>query len=224
MHFTTVTMNSVNNTRRTLGWRAAILVIAALLVAAVASAQDERGKQLYANCVACHGPEGLGNKLLNAPSIAGLSEKYVTEQLKKFKSGVRGGDVNDTTGLQMVPMAMILATEEDIAAVSAYVSEMKSKPQEATIAGGDAEKGKTLYATCLACHGVDGKGNDLLNSPALINQYDWYLALQLQKFKSGIRGSNPQDTTGMQMRPMAMTLADDQAIHDVVAYIQSLSN
>jgi hypothetical protein len=30
------------------------------------------------------------------------------------------------------------------------------------------------------------------------------------------------DTTGAQMRPMAMTLANDQAVADVVAYIKTL--
>ena len=48
------------------------------------------------------------------------------------------------------------------------------------------------------------------------------MVAQLRKFMSGVRGTNPQDTTGATMRPMAMTLADDQAITNVVAYINTL--
>jgi hypothetical protein len=46
---------------------------------------------------------------------------------------------------------------------------------------------------------------------------------QLKNFKSGVRGTNPQDITGAQMRPMSMILADEQAMKDVIAYIQTLS-
>lgn len=205
------------------GAKAAVCGFLLAFAAAGATAQDERGKQLYNNCVACHGKDGSGNKLLNAPSISGLSEKHVADQLKKFKAGHRGGDPRDASGMQMRPMTLLLTSDEDVEAVSKYVASLPSKPQPATIEGGDAERGKTLYATCQACHGESGEGNDLLNSPALIHQHDWYLVAQLNKFKEGVRGSNPEDITGSQMRPMSMTLADDQAVKDVVAYIQSLS-
>ncbi|MBC2605139.1 c-type cytochrome [Pelagicoccus albus] len=195
--------------------------IASLFVA-TSSAQDERGKQLYANCVACHQADGSGMKLLNAPAISGLSEKYIAAQINKFKAGHRGGDPADATGMQMRPMSMLLTSEEDIAAVAKYVASLPSKPVEATLTGGNAETGKALYATCQACHGVDGAGNDLLNAPSLLNQYDWYLEAQIHKFKDGVRGGNPEDITGSQMRPMAMVLANDQAIKDVIAYIETL--
>ena len=51
---------------------------------------------------------------------------------------------------------------------------------------------------------------------------DWYLARQLSNFKSGVRGSHPQDFHGGQMVFMARTLADEQAINDLVAYINTL--
>ncbi|MDQ8185361.1 c-type cytochrome [Pelagicoccus sp. SDUM812002] len=216
-------MKSINSSLSTTALRLALVGLLASFVSAVSHAQDERGKQLYVNCVACHQADGSGMKLLNAPAIAGLSEKYVAAQLGKFKAGHRGGDAKDASGLQMRPMASLLASEADVAAVSKYIASLPSKPIASTIEGGDPEKGKALYMTCQACHGADGAGNDLLNAPTLLNQHDWYLVAQLHKFKDGIRGSNPQDTTGAQMRPMAMMLADEQAMKDVVAYIQSLS-
>lgn len=185
---------------------------------------DERGKQLYTNCIACHMPDGHGNQMLNAPAIAGLTQKYVANQLLKFHDGIRGGDVKDTTGLLMRPFGQVIQTEEDRQAIGAYIETMPSKKLPVTLEGGDAEKGKMLYMTCQACHGPDGKGNDLLNSPRLTHQHDWYLARQLHNFKDGIRGANPKDITGAQMRPMAMMLADEQAVKDVIAYLETLSN
>ena len=61
-----------------------------------------------------------------------------------------------------------------------------------------------------------------LNTPALVGQADWYIAAQLEKFKQGVRGATPEDVTGSQMRAMALTLATDQAVQDVIAYIVSM--
>jgi len=86
----------------------------------------------------------------------------------------------------------------------------------------DAERGKTLYATCGACHGPNGEGMQALNAPRLAGQEAWYVVRQLQNFKSGVRGTNPADTFGLQMAPMAQILPDEAAIEDVAAYVQSL--
>ena len=51
---------------------------------------------------------------------------------------------------------------------------------------------------------------------------DWYLATQLKNFREGIRGAHPQDLYGPQMALMAAILTDDEAINDVVAYINTL--
>jgi cytochrome c553 len=90
-------------------------------------------------------------------------------------------------------------------------------------AAGDAERGKAFYATCGACHGANGEGMEALNAPSLAGQEEWYVIRQLQNFKNGVRGTNPKDTFGMQMAPMAMTLPNDQAMEDVAAYIKSLA-
>ena len=89
-------------------------------------------------------------------------------------------------------------------------------------ASGDVSRGRTYYQICVTCHGQRAEGNSALRSPKLAGQHDWYLIRQLQNFKSGVRGSDPKDIYGQQMRPMAQTLVDDQAIKDVVAYIQTL--
>ncbi len=87
---------------------------------------------------------------------------------------------------------------------------------------GDAAAGAASYAVCAACHGPAAQGNPALNAPKLAHQPAWYLTRQLRNFKAGLRGSDPRDTYGQQMSPMAATLADDAAIRNVVAYITSL--
>ncbi|MDH5455901.1 MAG: c-type cytochrome, partial [Gammaproteobacteria bacterium] len=71
---------------------------------------------------------------------------------------------------------------------------------------GDDTSGKALYATCAACHGASGEGNEALNAPGIAGQSESYLARQLWDFKDGRRGKEPGDTTGAQMLPMAATL------------------
>ncbi len=86
---------------------------------------------------------------------------------------------------------------------------------------GDADLGRAQYAVCISCHGAQGEGNALLNSPKLAGQEAWYLKRQIEYFKAGVRGSHKDDIFGMQMAPMAATLVDDAAINDVIAYIQT---
>lgn len=91
-----------------------------------------------------------------------------------------------------------------------------------SLAAGDANRGKSLYTTCSACHGQNAEGMEATNAPALTGLQTWYIVRQLEHFKEGIRGSNPKDTYGTQMAPMAQLLPDKQAMEDVAAYIHSL--
>ncbi len=181
------------------------------------------GKQLYASCDTCHGAEGLGRTDIAAPAIAGLPSWYVEAQLYKFRTGARGAHPDDLEGLRMRPMSRQMMDEGEIKAVSAYIGGLPAKKQPSTLQGADAAAGAAFYGTCLACHGPDGKGNVALKAPPIAGQHDWYLVSQLKKFKSGIRGTNPQDITGAQMRPMSMTLPDEQAMKNVVAHISTLA-
>jgi len=185
------------------------------------TSSTENGKTLYGLCASCHGADGAGNKALNAPRISGQKAWYIARQLVNFKSGIRGSHEKDIYGQQMRPMSMTLANDQMVADVSAYVSTLKSSASPPTIKG-DAAAGKAAYAICATCHGANGEGNKALNAPAIAGQNDWYIVRQLYNFKNGIRGADPKDSYGQQMRPMAMTLADDAAINNVAAYISTL--
>ena len=117
-------------------------------------------------------------------------------------------------------MAAIL-TPQEINEVSAFVNEVTSELPEATVKG-DAARGESLYASCSVCHGAEGEGNEGLGAPGLAGRNDWYLARQIRLFRDGARGSHPADTYGIQMRAAAGVLPDDDAINDVVAYLNTL--
>jgi len=181
------------------------------------------GKEVFDTCVPCHGANGGGDLALRAPVIAGLPQWYVAAQLTKFKGGIRGAHPDDEEGARMRPMARTLWKKGDVESVAEYVASLPAVHPASTLQG-DVAAGSARYTSiCIACHGPDGKGNQALNAPTLRSQADWYMLAQLEKFKSGMRGAHPSDMSGSQMRAMAMTLPDSQAMKDVVAYIRTLS-
>ena len=192
-------------------------------VKAFATGDPARGKARYAVCQACHGANGIGNKALNSPNIAGQEPWYLERQLKNFQAGIRGADPKDKYGMQMRPMALTLTDDQSIRDMSAYVSSMPVKRNVVKTIKGNLDKGKAIYALCQECHGLAGEGNKTLNSPRLAGLQDWYLVRQLKNFKSGIRGKKKDDVFGMQMRPMAMSLENDETIKNVAAYIASFN-
>ena len=178
------------------------------------------GQALYPVCASCHGMNGEGNLALNAPRIAGQEAWYVERQLEHFKSGYRGGE-GDTYGAQMAPMAAVLADAQAIRNISAYIASMPPVPPTPSVVG-DVAEGEELYLTCSACHGAQGEGRWATNSPRLAGQDDWYMVRQLQNFKHLVRGGDRRDLFGPQMALMTKMLRDEQAMKDVVAYINTL--
>jgi len=86
----------------------------------------EKGARLYRGgnpetgvpaCLACHGPQGLGNELANYPKISGQYADYIATQLKTYRSGERADDVNGI--MRGVAKEM---TDDEITAVSSYIA------------------------------------------------------------------------------------------------------
>ena len=180
------------------------------------------GKGLYATCAACHGAEAEGNLLLHAPKLAGQGEWYLQRQLSYFKHGIRGSNERDVFGKVMAPMASLLIDDAAIANVSAFISSLPDKAAPHTVKG-NASIGKPLFvSTCSTCHGQDGQGVRLMQAPKLKGMSDWYTVTQLKNFKQGFRGAHAKDDYGPQMALMAAILKDEQAINDLVAYINVL--
>lgn len=178
------------------------------------------GQSLYAVCSACHGAQAEGNPALNAPKLSGQGDWYLKRELQNFKNGARGSHEKDVFGKMMAPMAATLADDAAIDNVVAYIKTLPDNPAPLTVTKNVAS-GQKLYATCGACHGADGRGIQATNAPRLKGMSDWYLLTQLKNFKQGIRGAHPKDMYGPQMASMAASLDDEQAVNDLVAYINT---
>jgi len=179
------------------------------------------GQELFETCAPCHGEMGVGDPKIEAPAIAGLPQWYVEAQLRSFQAGMRGKHADDLPGLRMRPMAVTLNRDGDISSVAEYVATLTPTFPESTLHGNAGAGAERYNSLCIACHGPDGRGNEALRAPPIVRLNDWYLVQELQNFKEGARGADPADIWGQQMRINTFAL-DDQAMVDVIAYVQSL--
>ncbi len=184
------------------------------------------GQLLYqAVCFQCHGPQGQGNEILKAPSIAGQPAWYVTQQLHNFREGRRGMNPQDVSGTLMAGIAKALLPEH-LPAVAAAVEKLPLVPAPASVAlkEPNLEEGRLLFTErCMECHRFNGTGEMTFGSPPLIGLQDWYLLAQIDKFKHGWRGIDPKDANGAKMVISSQFIESEQAKHDVVAFILSLN-
>lgn len=206
---------------RTVWAVASLTALFATSAVEVRAADAAAGKAAYAVCAACHGQQGEGNAAMNAPKLAGQEPWYIERQLNAYREGLRGTAPGDTFGMQMRPMAMSVASPEAVANLIAYIETFPTTEPAQTVAG-DVAAGKAAYAVCAACHGPAAEGVEQMGGPRLAGQDDWYLVRQINAYRKGLRGYDPRDIFGNQMKPMVATLATDKAVNDVVAYINSL--
>jgi len=201
----------------------AFIVVGALACGAPSNGDASRGKDIYPACAACHGSRGQGNRELQAPNIAGLPRWYIEGQLRQFLGGHRGTVPADTAGRRMSIAARMLTQwgdeAGDVASVALYVSRLPAERPAATLRTGDAARGRVEYQACASCHGADGEGK--FDVPPVVAQADWYLLAQLRKYREAWRGTNANDLQASRMRAVSIPL-DDEAMEDVVAYIETL--
>jgi cytochrome c553 len=180
-----------------------------------------RGAELFETCAPCHGDAGAGNADIEAPAIAGLPQWYIEAQLTGFQQGWRGKHAEDLPGLRMRPMAVTLNREGDVESVAQYVASLEPVFPESTLHGNAGAGAAQYEQVCVACHGPTGLGDEILRAPPIVQLPDWYLVQELENFRSGARGADPADTWGITMRANTLVMTD-QAMADVIAYVQTL--
>ncbi|MFV0476672.1 MAG: cytochrome-c oxidase, cbb3-type subunit III [Parahaliea sp.] len=120
------------------------------------------GAILFAdNCAACHGDQGQGNHLIGAPRL--------TDNIWLYGDGeqIRVTIENGRAGV-MPPFAQLSETETR--EVAEYVYTLNGRPSSDTQL---TNNGKVLFSThCVACHGGEGKGNQMLGAPNLTD-HNW---------------------------------------------------
>ncbi len=119
---------------------------------------NEIGHRLFANnCAMCHGSDGRGARsfpnLTDNDWLYGGSFEQVLTSINKGRVGT------------MPPWGAVLG-EDGVSEVVAYVQQLAGQEVDAQL----AEAGQARYATiCIACHGMDGTGNQALGAPNLSN-------------------------------------------------------
>jgi cytochrome c553 len=127
---------------------------------------------------------------------------------------------------ELVRANNLAAKPEQIKAVAQYVESLPLvPPKEREIAGADVKRGQELfYERCMECHRYNASGEMAFGSPPLLGRQGWYLADQLKKFKTGLRGTHKSDVNGAKMVQITnFFIEDDQMLRDVVAYILTLN-
>ena len=173
-------------------------------------------------CLPCHGETGQGNVADHSPKISGQHDWYIARQLESFRTDFRGAHEHERWAKQM-NFHIKDFTPATLASFVEHVSSLEDEPAPHTI-DGDETRGKQLFGQmCQTCHGEDAMGNESFNAPRLAGMTDWYMVTQLEKFRAGLRGHDPEDNYGKQMAAFAKLLPDDKALVDVVSYINSLA-
>ncbi|HUR40488.1 MAG TPA: c-type cytochrome [Verrucomicrobiae bacterium] len=206
-----------------------VLLVAALLCGGSAMAEEattepftggnaEAGAAKAATCVACHGPGG-NSANPEWPKLAGQHARYISEQLKYFKSGDRK---NPVMNAQAQPLS-----EQDMKDLAAYFSQQKAKPgvgspdavkvAEKLYRAGDASRG---VPACLACHGPQGNGNAGAGYPRIGGQHAKYTAGALRQLR-GLAGAPIPNANLQAMATIAARLTDAE-IEALASYINGL--
>lgn len=169
-------------------------------------AARQMGRVLFEdNCAACHGSTGKGNQLLGAPNLTdddwlyGGDGKAITASLHDGRAGV-------------MPAWASLG-EQNVKNLTQYVLSLSDSPHDAALAAA----GKPLFATCAACHGADGKGNQALGAPNLTDHV-WLYGGSVADIEATLNGGRQG-----QMPAWSPRLSDDQ-IHVLAAYVYHLSH
>lgn len=137
--------------------------------AAVAAADDvTAGKKLFlANCATCHGVNAEGSKTV--PSLVGVGAAAVDFQVGTGRMPLAGPGVQAGAG------GKIKFTDEQIAALAAYVASLSPGPtvpdDQYTKGDGNIARGNELFkVNCAMCHNFAGSGGALTRgkyAPAL---------------------------------------------------------
>jgi len=197
--------------------RTLIGLLVSLPLVANAAGDAQAGAALATPCGACHGQNGIA-VLPAYPNLAGQGERYLFEQLKMIKAGVRAAPlmVGQLDAMSETDLANLAAHFSSMDAPVGQAADEKLDVGERIYRAGIVDKG---VAACTACHSPTGAGNALAGYPHLSGQPSDYVKAQLTAYREGQRVSD--EAFGGVMRQVANGLTDGE-ISAVANYIQGL--
>jgi len=164
------------------------------------------GESLFMNnCAVCHAADARGSltfpNLTDKDWIWGGDAEAITASITQGRMAV------------MPPMAAAVGTAEDVTNVAHYVLSLSGAPHDSV----RAAAGKANFASCIACHGAEGKGNTAIGAPNLTDDI-WLHGFGVDAV---VRSINDGITNIM---PPQNVLLSEQQIHVLTAYVWGLSN
>lgn len=172
---------------------------------AVDNQANKIGARLFAdNCAVCHGSDARGAmgfpNLVDNDWLYGGSPEKILETL------------NNGRVAAMPPWGAALG-EDGVDAMSHYVMSLSGRDHDKS----KATAAETQYMSmCAACHGADGKGNQLLGAPNLTDNIWLYGGSQRRIVETLNKGRSG-------MMPAQKNLLQPEKIHLLAAYVYSLS-
>lgn len=165
------------------------------------------GQRLFGNnCAVCHGSDARGAtgfpNLTDNDWLYGGTPEKIKETLLLGRNSIG------------MPAYIGMAGKDGVRDLAAYVLSLSGRRD----AGGNADNGKALFLSkgCVACHGLDAKGNPMMGAPNLTDDIWLYGGTEediLTTLAKGRKGVMPafKDKLG------------EDRIHVLAAYVYSLS-
>ena len=162
------------------------------------------GQRLFGNnCAICHGSDARGN--VGYPNLTDSDWLYggTPEKIKETLHNGRAG---------LMPALGAALGEKGVVDVASYVLSLSGNT-----GSGDAAAGKEKFTLmCAACHGADGKGNQMLGAPNLTDNIWLYGGSEAKIIETLNNGR------GGKMPAFAEQLSAEK-IHVLATYVYSLS-
>lgn len=167
------------------------------------------GEEINETCAGCHGENAQGSLDGEYPRLAGMSTRYLSNQLYHFKS-------RDRLNIPMVPYTNDRELPaDDIQAIVEYISSIELPTRLAAIKEGTGKDGsfdalgrledsraiiniarypgnlnsgeRTYKKECATCHGQAGEGSFDGLIPPLTGQHSVYIKRQIENFRNSDR-------------------------------------
>ena len=173
-----------------------------------ALAKDEEalkiGQRLFLqNCALCHGSDARGQRgfpnLTDGDWLYGGSPEKIKETLILGRNG-------------MMPAQQAMLGDQGINEMVAYVLSLSGRKVDQAL----KDAGQQKFAVCAACHGTDGKGNQLLGAPNLTDNIWLYGGTEKAVKETLIHGRAG-------VMPAFKDTLGEKKVHLVSAYVYSLS-
>lgn len=164
------------------------------------------GERLFMNnCSMCHGSDAHGSKgfpnLTDKDWLHGGTPEKIEQTLTNGRNAM------------MPPMAAAVGDENDVKNVANYVLSLSGSPHDAA----RAALGKPKFAACAACHGPEGKGNQMIGAPNLSDNiwlHGYGEEAIIHRINNGIQNQMPAQKNRL----------TPEQIHVLAAYVWRFSN